>query len=115
MTIDSLHEAAFERLYCVNALHHFDDKPGFINEARRVLAAGGRVVTIGLDPHVGMDRWYIYEYFAPVLEIDRRRYPSTERVREWMRDAGFVDVHTREVRAALRYEIALARGECART
>jgi SAM-dependent methyltransferase len=90
-------EAAFERLYCVNALHHFDDKPGFIDEARRVLAAGGRVVTIGLDPHVGTDRWYIYEYFAPVLEIDRRRYPSTERVREWLRDAGFVDVHTREV------------------
>jgi ubiquinone/menaquinone biosynthesis C-methylase UbiE len=90
-------DAAFERLYCVNALHHFDDKPGFINEARRVLADGGRLLTIGLDPHVGTDRWFIYDYFAPVLEMDRRRYPSTERVQEWLRDAGLIDVHTREV------------------
>jgi len=90
-------DAAFERLYCVNTLHHVDDKPGFIDEARRVLTAGGRLLTIGLDPHLGTDRWYIYDYFSPVLEIDRRRYPSTERVREWLRDAGFIDVHTREV------------------
>lgn len=90
-------DAAFERLYCVNALHHFDDQTGFFDEARRVLAAGGRLLTIGLDPHVGQDRWYIYDYFAPVLEIDRRRYPSTERVRAWLRDAGFIDIHTREV------------------
>jgi ubiquinone/menaquinone biosynthesis C-methylase UbiE len=90
-------DAAFERLYCINALHHFEDKRRFISEARRVLAFGGRLLTIGLDPHVGTDRWYIYEYFAPALEIDRQRYPSTARVREWLRDAGFVDVHTREV------------------
>jgi ubiquinone/menaquinone biosynthesis C-methylase UbiE len=90
-------DAAFERLYCINALHHFDDKPGFIDEARRVLAAGGRLLTIGLDPHIGTDRWFIYDYFASVLEIDRRRYPSTQRVREWLRDAGFIDVHTRTV------------------
>lgn len=90
-------DAAFERVYCVNALHHFDDKPGFVAEARRVLAAGGRLLTIGLDPHIGTDRWFIYDYFAPVLEIDRRRYPSTERIREWLRDAGFIDVETREV------------------
>ena len=90
-------DAAFERLYCVNALHHFDDKPGFIQEARRVLAAGGRLLTIGLDPHTGTDRWYIYDYFAPVLEIDQQRYPATERVREWLRHAGFTGVETREL------------------
>ena len=93
--------AAFERLYCINALHHFDDKPGFIDEARRVLATGGRLLTTGLDPHIGTDRWFIYDYFAPVLEIDRQRYPSTQRVREWLRAAGFIDVHTREVQHLL--------------
>ena len=90
-------DAAFERLYCVNAVHHFDDKPAFIDEARRVLAPGGRLLSIGLDPHTGADRWYIYDYFTPVLEIDRRRYPSTQRLREWLRGAGFIDVHTLEV------------------
>jgi SAM-dependent methyltransferase len=110
-------DAAFERLYCVNALHHFDDKPGFVGEARRVLAAGGRLLTIGLDPHIGTDRWFIYDYFAPVLEMDRGRYPSTERVREWLRDAGFIDVHTREVQrlaARLSAGQALDSGRLAR-
>jgi ubiquinone/menaquinone biosynthesis C-methylase UbiE len=88
---------AFDRLYCVNALHHFDDKAGFIDEARRVLAPGGRLLTIGLDPHTHADRWYIYEYFAPVLQLDRERYPSAARIREWLQAAGFTDVDTREV------------------
>ena len=88
---------AFERLYCVNALHHFEDAAAFAGEARRVLAPGGRLLTIGLDPHTGTERWFIYEYFAPVREIDRQRYPSTARIRAWLRTAGFTDVHTREV------------------
>jgi SAM-dependent methyltransferase len=64
---------AFERLFCINALHHFEDKAGFLAEARRVLRPGGQLMTIGLDPHTGVDRWYIYEYFEPVVEIDKRR------------------------------------------
>jgi hypothetical protein len=35
----------------------------FLDEARRVLRSGGRLMTIGLDPHLGIDRWYIYDYF----------------------------------------------------
>jgi ubiquinone/menaquinone biosynthesis C-methylase UbiE len=90
-------DAAFDRLFCINAFHHFDDKPGFLGEVRRVLQTGGAVMTIGLDPHVGVDRWYIYEYFEPVLEIDKRRYAPTGQIREWMRDARFSNVRTLEV------------------
>ncbi len=50
----------FERVFCINALHHFEDKVGFLTEARRVLVPGGQVMTVGLDPHTGTDRWYIY-------------------------------------------------------
>ena len=78
---------AFERLFCINALHHFEDKRRFLAEARRVLRPGGQLMTIGLDPHTGVDRWYIYEYFDPVLEIDKRRYPATSQIREWMHAA----------------------------
>ena len=53
--------AAFERVFCINALHHFEDKRRFLAEARRVLRPGGQLMTIGLDPHTGVDRWYIYE------------------------------------------------------
>jgi ubiquinone/menaquinone biosynthesis C-methylase UbiE len=40
-------DASFDRLFCVNALHHFRDKRAFVVEARRVLRRGGRMMTIG--------------------------------------------------------------------
>jgi ubiquinone/menaquinone biosynthesis C-methylase UbiE len=111
------HDGSFERLFCINALHHFDDKAGFLAEALRVLRQAGQLMTIGLDPHTGVDRWYIYEYFESVLEIDRRRYPATRQIRAWMMDVGFVDVRTFLVQhspARLSARAALEEGRLAR-
>lgn len=82
-------DATFDRVFCVNALHHFADKPGFVAAARRVLRAGGGLFTVGLDPHTGTDRWVIYDLFDGALDADRRRYPATATLRAWMDDAGF--------------------------
>jgi ubiquinone/menaquinone biosynthesis C-methylase UbiE len=87
----------FDRLFCINAFHHFEDKVRFLEEARRVLAPGGKIMTIGLDPHAGIDSWYVYEYFEPVLEIDKRRYPASSKIRAWMQTVGFSNVRTSEV------------------
>ena len=87
----------FERVFCINAFHHFEDKVRVLTEARRVLVPGGRVMTVGLDPHTGTDRWYIYEYFEPVLAIDQGRYPSSNQIREWMLALQFSSVRTSEV------------------
>ena len=110
-------DQAFDRLFCVNALHHFRDQPRFIAEARRVLRPRGQFMTIGLDPHTGLDQWYIYDYFDPVLEIDRRRYPSTDHIQTWMAAAGFVGGVTREVQhspARLSARTALEQGRLAK-
>ena len=104
---------SFDRLFCVNALHHFEDKPAFLAEARRVLRPGGRMMTIGLDPHAGTEHWYIYEYFESALDTDRRRYASREQIRAWMGSAGFVDCATREVQhipARLSARAAIEQG-----
>ena len=104
---------SFDRVFCINALHHFHDKAAFLKEARRVLRPGGSMMTVGLDPHAGVDRWYIYEYFDTVLEIDRRRYPAPGQIREWMRAAGFAECVTREVQhrpVRLDARAALERG-----
>jgi SAM-dependent methyltransferase len=90
-------DGSFDRVLAVNALHHFPDKPAFIAEARRVLRSGGRMLTIALDPHTGNDRWSVYDYFEGTLEADLQRYPATERIRNWMRDAGFHASRTVEV------------------
>lgn len=82
-------DATFDRLYCVNALHHFDDRSGFITQARRVLRTGGGLANIGMDAHVGSDRWTVYDCFDGTLEADKRRYPPTTDIRSWMTAAGF--------------------------
>jgi ubiquinone/menaquinone biosynthesis C-methylase UbiE len=82
-------DASFDRLFCINAFHHFGDKHAFLKEVRRVLKPNGSVMIVGLDPHTGLDRWYIYDYFEEVLDIDRRRYPSAASIRAWMEASGF--------------------------
>jgi ubiquinone/menaquinone biosynthesis C-methylase UbiE len=99
---------SFGRVFCINALHHFHDKVAFLAETIRVLRPGGLLMTVGLDPHAGLDRWYIYEYFDNVLEIDRHRYPASNQIREWMEAAGFADCVTREIQ---RLPVRLAARE----
>ena len=40
-------------------------------EARRVLRAGGSLMSVGLDPHTALDQWWIYDYFPGALAADR--------------------------------------------
>jgi len=90
-------DGSFERVFTINAHHHFADKRSFLGEARRVLRSGGSLMTIALDPHIGSDQWWIYDYFEGTLDIDKQRYPPCEQIRAWMREVGFTDTYTREV------------------
>ena len=87
-------DASFDRVLCVNAIHHFTDIPRFLAEARRVLRGRGCVLSIALDPSTGRDRWSIYDYFAPTRALDLARYPATGLLRELLAAAGFVDCRT---------------------
>ncbi len=89
--------ASCDRLFCVNALHHFSDPIGFFVEAKRVLRSGGGLLSVGLDPHSGKDQWWVYDFFPAALAEDRRRYLATERIRELMEGAGFSRCETRVV------------------
>jgi ubiquinone/menaquinone biosynthesis C-methylase UbiE len=82
-------DACLDRLFCVNALHHFRDRSAFVFECRRVLRPGGGLMTIGLDPHRGEDQWWVYDYFPPALRADLLRYPSTSMIRDALGAAGF--------------------------
>ena len=97
-------EDSFDRVFCINALHHFPDQEAFISECRRVLRAEGGLLTIGLDPHAGVDRWWVYEYFPAALHADRLRYPSTSLIRDWLTAAGFRNPAT-EVAQHVRLEV----------
>ena len=105
--------ASFDRLFCINALHHFDDADAFMIEARRVLRPNGALLTVGLDPHTGRDTWWIYDYFPGALNADRARYLSTAAIRERLEAAGFVDAVTevaQHLPAAIPFATAVERG-----
>lgn len=80
---------SLDLVYCVNAIHHFDDPRGFVHEGARLLRPGGRLAVVGNDPRAEADRWYVYEYFAGTYETDLARFPSWDAVRDWMAGAGF--------------------------
>jgi ubiquinone/menaquinone biosynthesis C-methylase UbiE len=82
-------DASFDRVYCVNALHHFSDRARFFAEARRILKPGGALLTIGKDPHTERDSWWVYDYFPETLAIDRDRFARVRTLRGEMTLAGF--------------------------
>ena len=82
-------DAGFDRLFCVNALHHFTDRARFFAEARRVLKPGGGLLTISNDPHTDRDDWWVYQYFEETHAIDRERFARVRTLRGEMALAGF--------------------------
>jgi len=82
-------DASFDRIFCINALHHFSDRARFFTEARRVLKPGGGLLTIGKDPHTDRDDWWVYQYFEETRAIDLERFARVRTLRGEMALAGF--------------------------
>jgi SAM-dependent methyltransferase len=101
-------DAHFDRLFSINALHHFDDRAAYFAEARRVLRPGGGLLTVGLDPHTGADRWFVYDYFEGTRARDLERYPAASHIRDELAAAGFERCETRVVQ---RFPMAITAGE----
>lgn len=106
-------DCSFDRVFCVNALHHFPNPHSAIAECGRVLRPGGAFLTIGLDPHTSTDSWWVYDYFPAARAADRDRYPSAAVIRAALARAGFEDVTTRvaqHLTLSMSFETAVANG-----
>lgn len=104
---------ALDRVFCINALHHFPDHAAVFTECARVLRSAGRLMTVGLDPSAENDRWWVYDYFPASLAADRQRYPSTGSIRALLATAGFINIETfvaQRIAARLAFEDAEAQG-----
>jgi SAM-dependent methyltransferase len=90
-------DATFDRVFCVNALHHFSDRLQFFHEARRILKPGGALMSIGKDPHAERDSWWVYDHFPETLTIDRARFGPVRVLRGELALAGFAWAESFEV------------------
>jgi ubiquinone/menaquinone biosynthesis C-methylase UbiE len=81
-------ERSFDLIYVVNALHHFGDKQGFIEQARRLLRPGGTLTVIGMDVASAIGHYFVYDSFPGAAEYDLSRFPLWEQVMSWMHAAG---------------------------
>jgi ubiquinone/menaquinone biosynthesis C-methylase UbiE len=106
-------DASFDRIFCINALHHFTDRARFFTEARRVLKPGGGLLTIGKDPHTDRDDWWVYQYFEETRAIDLDRFARVRTLRGEMALAGFAWTESMEadhMEIVYRASEALANG-----
>jgi ubiquinone/menaquinone biosynthesis C-methylase UbiE len=106
-------DASFDRVFCINALHHFPNRKTFFAECARVLRPGGGFLTIGLDPHQGMDRWWIYDYFPTALSADHVRYSAGAAIRDNLATAGFREATTviaQHLPVAMSFDEAQSKG-----
>jgi SAM-dependent methyltransferase len=106
-------DASFDRIYCVNALHHFSDRGIFFAEARRLLRTGGALLTVGKDPQGEMDSWWVYDYFPGTLENDRERFARVRTLRGELALAGFTWAESFEadhIEAVVPAADAIAKG-----
>jgi len=93
----------FDVVFCVNAIHHFRSQSEFVVEAHRLLKPDGVLAVIGMNPHTGKDRWFIYDYFQGTYDADLCRYPSTRTISDWMKSVGFEQI-TEQVAERLHYD-----------
>jgi SAM-dependent methyltransferase len=81
-------KSSFDLIYVVNAIHHFGDRKGFIEQARSMLRSGGMLALIGPDITSDSGHWFLYDYFPGAAEYDRSRFPLWEDIMRWMNAAG---------------------------
>jgi SAM-dependent methyltransferase len=86
---------SMDLIFCVNAFHHFSDPKRFLQNARSLLRKSGRLVIFGLDPHEPEEKWYFYNYFPGLREIDLTRFVPHKEIVSMMTEAGFHNTFAR--------------------
>jgi ubiquinone/menaquinone biosynthesis C-methylase UbiE len=88
---------SFDFIYCINAIHHFDNPEKFLWSIKEILISGGIFILVGIDPHIHDDTWYAYDFFDGIKEQDLKRIPSFDQLKEWSLSFGFKNVRKESV------------------
>jgi SAM-dependent methyltransferase len=86
-----LRDRSVDAAMAVLTIHHWDeDQERGVRELRRV--SRGPVVIVTVDPEVSGRMWLMSDYLKEVDALDRRIFPSIDRLREWLGGATEVEI-----------------------
>jgi ubiquinone/menaquinone biosynthesis C-methylase UbiE len=81
---------AFDCVFMVFAMHHFQDKRRALEEICRVLKPGGRLV-IATASHGMLQKEIVFRIFPELLRIESSRFPPIPKLRKLLGAVGFVN------------------------
>lgn len=89
-------DCSFDIVFMSHLLHHVNSPAIVIRECKRILnACGAMLIRYGAIEQIRDDAEHTF--FPGVLGIDEARTPTVSTVEEWLSDAGFKDITSKEV------------------
>lgn len=90
-------EESFDVIFISHLLHHVDSPVLVLKEARRVLVSLG-VILIRYGAIEQIEHDVVHTFFPEALEIDKARTPSVLTVESWLKEAGFKEISSEEIK-----------------
>ncbi len=89
-------DRGFQVVFMSHLLHHVDDPMVVVRECQRVLRNGGAIlIRYGAIEQIRDD--VEHRFFPEAIAIDDARTPSRNKVKSWLKEAGFADVSSIEI------------------
>lgn len=82
----------FDFVFSVNVIHHIENHQRYYKEAYRVLKYGGIIATVTDSEWILRNRRPLTLYFPETLELDLKRYPPIEKLKDIMKGVGFHNI-----------------------
>lgn len=79
-----------------HVFHLIDDKQNLVNELKRVLRKGGRLL-IASTSHKQLENTWNYKYMPKILDWEYRRTPDISSIVQMFKDSGFKVIGVKEV------------------
>jgi len=90
-------ENFFELVFSVNVIHHITGRREYFREAYRVLKPRGKICTVTDSEWILRNRQPLTVYFPETLEVDLKRYPKIEELKQIITQVGFKAIREKMV------------------